>query len=173
MSGEEGVANRPGADDRLPVNLRELREGEQMSQAALAAMMTERGHPWHQSTVYRVETGKQAATFGEAVSLAEILRVPVDRFAASSPESDALDKVISTRVELGGSARYVSRFVHAILVARERAREALAATEGAQWPRVRTMREPLARDLEKHTLDAAVAEGVRRYEEHVDPEASW
>jgi transcriptional regulator with XRE-family HTH domain len=168
MSGDE---QRSSDDERLAVNLRMLREGKPMSQADLARQMTALGHPWHQSTVYRVETGKQVVSYGEAGDLARIFGVQRERFAAGTAESDALEKTISAAADLGAGAKYVARFVHGLLTARANAEKVLAETDGATWPRVRTMRDLIAEDLDKHTLDAAIAEGARRHKENDDPEA--
>ncbi len=68
---------RVSAEKRIGANLRTLRERAGMSQAAVAAAMTERGHSWHQSTVARVETAAQSLRLREAVDLAAILQVPL------------------------------------------------------------------------------------------------
>ena len=79
-----GEFKRESANERLGTNVRALRERKGISQAKLAELMTERGWPWHQSTVYRVESGKQTVGFSEAVDLAEILRTSLDRFTWGS-----------------------------------------------------------------------------------------
>ena len=77
--------------ERLAWNLKVLRERAGMSQAALAEAMTGRGHPWHQSTVYRVESGRQTVKFEEVAALAEILHTSMDRFTWTSPEASATE----------------------------------------------------------------------------------
>jgi hypothetical protein len=52
-----------------------------MSQASLADDMTDRGFPWHQQTVTKVENGKRRAEWDEVVALAEIFSVQVNSFA--------------------------------------------------------------------------------------------
>jgi transcriptional regulator with XRE-family HTH domain len=71
----------------LGARLRELRRKARMSQAFLAGGMTDRGYRWYGTTVHRIETGRQAATFEEVRVLAEIFAVPLDSF--SPPEEAA------------------------------------------------------------------------------------
>jgi transcriptional regulator with XRE-family HTH domain len=40
-------------------NMKRLRKAAKLSQGELAEMMTDRGRPWHQNTVSRIELGKQ------------------------------------------------------------------------------------------------------------------
>jgi len=161
-------SNAEELDRRLAMNVQSLRGA--MSQDVLAAAMRARGVPWHQQTVGRIESGQQKVKLAEAVILADVLGVTLDRLTLSSPESDAMEMVISAGADLEASAGYVARFVHALLTARERAAKVLADTDAGQSPRVQALRAEAAVRLGRHTLDAAVAEGVRRYEEHEDPE---
>lgn len=54
-------------------NLRTFRELRGFSQTALAQAMTDRGYPYRQQTVARIESGSRAIRLGEAVALTEIL----------------------------------------------------------------------------------------------------
>lgn len=159
------------SERRFAVNLRMLREREGVSQVKLAQEMAGRGWPWRQQTVTRVESGQRMVRLGEALAIAGILRVSLDQLTAGSAESDAMEKVLSAASGVDNGARYVSGFVRALLAAHETARAVLAETEAMQWPRVRALREVLAERVAAHTLDAAIAEGVRRFEEKEDPSA--
>lgn len=44
---------------RIGSNMQQLRKAKKLSQGELAQAMTERGRPWHQNTVSRIELGKQ------------------------------------------------------------------------------------------------------------------
>lgn len=55
--------------------LRELRQAAGWSQEQMARRMAEAGHPWHQQTVGRIESGRQALRLGELVDLAAIFGV--------------------------------------------------------------------------------------------------
>lgn len=55
-------------------NMQRLRKAARLSQSELAQAMTERGRPWHQNTVSRVELGKQEIdSLGDIIVLQEIL----------------------------------------------------------------------------------------------------
>lgn len=56
-----------------------------MSQAELAAAMSDRGFSWHQATVSQVEAGRPLR-FTEAVALGEVLRIPLIEWLALDPE---------------------------------------------------------------------------------------
>lgn len=57
----------------LGQNLRRLRTRMDWSQARLARAMTDHGHPWRQSTVSAIETGRRGITIEEADALATLL----------------------------------------------------------------------------------------------------
>lgn len=77
------------ADERFGANVRAERERAAMSQSALAAAMTKRGHAWHQQTVGRVERGQQSLRLAEAEDLAAILKTSVDRLTWTTKEASA------------------------------------------------------------------------------------
>lgn len=156
------------ADQRLASNMRNVRHVAGLSQAAVAEAMTERGYTWHQQTVYRVEAGRQQVRLAEAVALAEVLGVTLDRLMLASLEADALEAVLSSSAGLMQATVDVSRTVCQLLVARDEAERVLAATENAHWPQVRDMRTVLARRAEQCTLDEAIALGISRYEKRSD-----
>jgi transcriptional regulator with XRE-family HTH domain len=147
------------------MNLRTLREGAGMSQSALAAEMTERGHPWHQQTVGRIEAGRQPVRFGEIEELASILRTSLDRFTYGSAEATEAQFTYSigarVRQEYGAVADAVFRH----LLAEAAAERLLARPPASDTPRVKAAREDVAARLGEYTLDGAIDEGIRRYEE--------
>lgn len=57
----------------LGQNLRRLRTRMDWSQSRLARAMADRGHPWRQSTVSAIETGRRGITIEEADALATLL----------------------------------------------------------------------------------------------------
>ena len=57
--------------------VRTWRELHGWSQTELAQRMQERGHPFHQATVYKLEDGRRPTRLAEAVALAEVLEVPL------------------------------------------------------------------------------------------------
>ncbi len=158
------TAGPDNADERLGANVRFLRERREISQAELARRMSAAGCPWHQSTVARVEAGRQAVRASEAEALARILGVTVDRLLWASPEAKeaalASDAVGRLRRDWREAAGAVAR-LHAARSAASRARDRAA---GSEWPRVRDMAEGLAEELEDCTLDAALKEGAAIFE---------
>jgi transcriptional regulator with XRE-family HTH domain len=100
--------------ERLGANVKQLREVASVSQAELARRMTERGWPWHQSTVYRVESGRQPMRFEEAVDLADILDVTLDRLTWATGEAGERERVDDAHNRLRDSmveaVEAVSRF---------------------------------------------------------------
>src|SRR5689334_1907205 len=87
-------------DERFGRNLRDLRDHEGMSQAELARQMTAHGHPWHQSTVYRVEQGRQAASYSESRALAVILKTSMERFDWAGQEATETGAVYAAGARL-------------------------------------------------------------------------
>lgn len=159
-----GADARESADENLAGNLRVLREGAGMSQKALATAMAERGWPWHQSTVYRVESGHQVVKFAEAVDLAAILKTSLDRLTWSSAEANRVQFVYAAGTEVRLSAEKVSAAVHRLLAAVSRAERVAAEAAGSTSKRVQAAREDTIARLEDFGLDEAVAEGIRRHQ---------
>ena len=153
------------ADQRLAANLRTLRERKGWSQSALAQAMTERGIPWHQQTVTRIEAGQQQVRFGELMALAAVLETSLDRFTWTSPEAGATEYVYSAGTRVVRLAETVSDSVFHLLLALAAAERTLEMTKDSEYPRVQEARRDTADRVEMYDLDAAVDEGIRRYEE--------
>lgn len=161
----DGDGRGESAEERFAANLRTLRERAGMSQAALAAAMAGRGRPWHQSTVYRVESGKQPVSFGEAMDLAGILRTSLDRFTWSSPEAGETEFVYAAGTRVRISCEEVAAAVCRLLADVAAAQRVLASSAGSRWPRVQAAREDTAARVREYGLEAAIGEGIGRYEE--------
>jgi transcriptional regulator with XRE-family HTH domain len=159
-----GADRGESADEKLAVNLRALRDGAGLSQGALAAAMTERGWPWHQSTVYRVESGRQGVKFAEAVDLAGILGTSLDRLTWSSAEAAQAEFVRAAGAAVRLSAETVSAAVRDLLSAVSRAERVLAEAAGSDLPRVAAARDDTAARVADFGLEEAVAEGIRRHQ---------
>lgn len=160
------MATHPGEsyDERLALNLRAVRDGRGLSQAALADAMSARGHGWHQQTVARAEAGTQPVKFAEAASLAEILGVPLDRFTWTSPEAAAARFLAESRDRVVAAAGAVTGAAAALLRARHDAGVAVGSTREHATPAVAEAREELLAALAGHDLAAAVAAGVVLHE---------
>jgi transcriptional regulator with XRE-family HTH domain len=159
---------RENADEKLAGNLRALRDGAGMSQGALAAAMAERGWPWHQSTVNRIEAGRQPVKFAEAVDLAAILGTSLDRLTWSSAEASQAEFVHAAGTEVRLSAETVSAAVHHLLSAVSRAERVLAGAAGSELPRVAAAWEDTYARMTDYSLDEAVSEGIRRHHQAHD-----
>lgn len=81
-------------EERLAVRIRQRRTSLLLSQAELAARMSELGQPWHQTTVAKTERAERELRYPELVALAQVLSVPlvelVDDEEATGP--DALER---------------------------------------------------------------------------------
>jgi transcriptional regulator with XRE-family HTH domain len=157
--------HRGSPDERFGANVRALREEKGMSQSALAAAMTERGYAWHQQTVGRVEAGRQSVRFGEIEQLAEILKTSVDRFRWTQPEASATLYIYSAGTRVVRSAEDVANAVERLLGDIGAAERTLTMTADTPYPRAQEARRDTVTRVEAYTLDYAVGEGVRRYEE--------
>lgn len=69
-------------DKRVGANLKEFRGS--MSQAVLAGKMTDKGFKWSQATVYEVERGARPLKLSEAITVARIIDVDLERLWADS-----------------------------------------------------------------------------------------
>ncbi|MGW9167906.1 helix-turn-helix transcriptional regulator [Agromyces sp. NPDC055658] len=81
--------------------LREVREAAGLSQDELAVRMSAEGFGFSQATIYKIENRKRKVGLGEALALAAILRVPVERLAI--PERNTAAAV---REAIKGQARH-------------------------------------------------------------------
>ena len=81
--------------------VRTWRELHGWSQTELAQRMGDRGFPFHQATVYKLEDGQRPTRLAEAVALAEVLEVPLTNLIGP----DAPERV--ARFELARAARRV------------------------------------------------------------------
>jgi transcriptional regulator with XRE-family HTH domain len=77
----------PDEHEKFSSPLRGLRLEADMTQTSLAAAMQGRGFRWHQTTVTRVEAGRQRLTLQEAAALAELFGVPIDALMTSAVHS--------------------------------------------------------------------------------------
>lgn len=159
--------NKPETiDRRLAEALRSLRERAGMSQSALAAAMAERGHLWHQQTVGRAEAGQQQIRFAEAVALARIFGVALERFTWASGDANAIDWLDMHADRLRGCFSDTARAVAAQISAGELAKRSIGTVAGRTAPRVLEALELLEHAIEEYgPLQNAFDEGVRMYEE--------
>ena len=148
---------------RQGANLRSLRERKGISQAALAQQMSERGKPWHQSTVYRVESGIQALQLDETEYLAEILGSTVTAFTWEPAEINESRLVYDagTQVKIAWDA--VAEAVFELMIHRSRAGSTIRQHRGSKYERVQDAIEDVRARMREYPLDEAVWAGIDRY----------
>jgi transcriptional regulator with XRE-family HTH domain len=161
---------RESANERLGAAVRTLREQKGISQAELARLMTERGWPWHQSTVYRVESGRQTVGFSEALDLAGVLRTSLDRFTWGSAEANESDFVYAARARLVQQYEVTAEAVCRMLAEEKVTDRTVRRHKDSKWERVQVALDDLMGTAKDYHLEAAIEEGVRRYEERTSGE---
>jgi transcriptional regulator with XRE-family HTH domain len=154
------------ADQRLAYNMRVLRKRKGLSQAALAAEMRERGHPWHQQTVVRAENAARVLPLLEAHDLAEVLETTLDRLTRPSGEAQAVESLDAAAHSVYVAREAIADGVTALLSAVAAVRAHDARYEHAVSPLVQGARTDARDRIAVYgDVGAAVEEGIRRYEE--------
>jgi transcriptional regulator with XRE-family HTH domain len=159
----EGDADED-ADKRFGNNLRRLREEADMTQAELAQAMTERGWPWHQSTVARVESGRQSVRFSEAEVLAKILGVALDRLTWVGPEGPEAAAVAEAGRRLRRAFERTNNAVRLHARALDDAQQMLERHRNSPYQRVRDASAELQATIRNYGFEKAVDEGFNRYD---------
>jgi transcriptional regulator with XRE-family HTH domain len=149
-------------------NVRQNRERKGMSQGDLARKMTERGWPWHQSTVYKTEHGSRRTEAFELHDLAEILGVPMGHLFWPPAEVGEAAMVERSIVMLRRAREETAAATRTLLAARAWAERTLEQHGDSKYERVRRTCAELEIELAEHTLDAAIDEGEYRYEHRGD-----
>lgn len=72
------MQKKDSGDADFARGMKSMRERLGKSQQWVAEQMIQRGHDWHQSTVYKSEAGSRRVSIGEAASLSEIMNAGVD-----------------------------------------------------------------------------------------------
>jgi transcriptional regulator with XRE-family HTH domain len=146
--------------------MRVLRKRTGLSQAALAAAMTDRGHRWHQQTVVRAENAARVLPFTEAADLAEVLGTTLDRLTRPSGEAQAVESLDAAAHSVKEAHGVIADGVAALLAAVAAVRAHDARYERAVSPQIQAARtDALNRVAEYGNPGVAVWEGIRRWEE--------
>jgi transcriptional regulator with XRE-family HTH domain len=168
------MANQPREKtaETLGANVKYLREHASISQTELARRMTDRGWPWHQSTVYRVESGRQAVRFDEARDLADLLGVTLDRLTwaiGEAAEQELAEVALNRLHEAAGAA--INAIVQ-LYAARAAAEQAAREASRSEHAHVREAAAPLAEGLMWTALESVVSSAEQTWEqraEELDP----
>jgi len=86
---ENNTPASPVIDEQVGANVKRWRGLKDFTQEAVTAEMVKRGFDFYQSTLYKIESGKRRVLVGEAIALAEILKVPLDILTVSDSDSEA------------------------------------------------------------------------------------
>jgi len=154
------------AEQRFAANLRILRERQGVSQVKLAQEMAARGWPWRQQTVTRLENGQRMIRFGEAIALASILGVSLDRFTRPVSEAIEVEKIRAASARLRESCEAVAAAVCHLLDAQrtaERLQALNAQVRGDDFVEVALVE--LRGWMRECSVDRASLEGRRRFKE--------
>lgn len=162
-------ANQESASARVGANVTLYRERKGLPKRALVRLMAERGFAWHGQTLSRIESGVQSLRLEEAGALADILGIPVHLFLLPSAETQATDALTGMRRQIISASDQVAAAVAALLEAGSATEHRAGMFEHHQSPRVREAREDALAAISEYDLDAAIAEGLRRYEEGEPP----
>lgn len=151
--------------ETLGANVRYLREHASISQTELARRMAEHGWPWHQSTVYRVESGRQPVRFEEAVDLADLLGTTLDRLTWAIGEAAEQELVDGALNRLRHSIVDAVEALTQFYAARARARRAARDAAASDYAHVREAAAPMNDELLHATIDGVLAAAQARWEE--------
>jgi transcriptional regulator with XRE-family HTH domain len=92
-------------DRRFAANFKAARERAKLSGREVAEQMRERGIPWHQQTVVRLESGEQRVRLGEAEALAGIVGSSVDALMRPADLDMAARDILSSAAKVRDSRR--------------------------------------------------------------------
>jgi len=153
------------ADELLAYNMRKLREAADMSQVELARQMSEHGHLWHQSTVGRIEAGRQPLRFAEAVALATVLKTSLDRLTWTTSEKSASHLLNSSISSADEAWNGIADGTAHLLGAQFHLASTVTSCEISNYYESDRIRDLVreARGLLDRTPEAAVAEGRRSH----------
>ena len=132
----------------------------------LAQEMAARGWPWRQQTVTRLENGQRMIRFGEAIALASILGVSLDRFTRPVSEAIEVEKIRAASARLRESCEAVAAAVCHLLEAQrtaERLQALNAQVRGDDFVEVALVE--LRGWMRECSVDKASLEGRRRFKE--------
>jgi transcriptional regulator with XRE-family HTH domain len=156
-------------DERVGRNVRQLRENAGMSKAKLLKAMQAAGHSWHPVTVVRIEAGTQSLRAAELFDLTVIFGTTLDRFTWTSPEANADALLRQPWQRITDAYDTIATAIPQLLAALGTARQRAGQFVDHPSQQVRDTSEDLLLLVADHGLDAAVAEGISRYEHRGDP----
>jgi transcriptional regulator with XRE-family HTH domain len=96
-------------DDRFGKRVRKEREARELSQAAMAKLLADRGvHPMHPTTLAKIETGERSVRLNEAVEIAELFEMSLDSLLGRATANPGDELVSTLRTALDTAAMLTS-----------------------------------------------------------------
>lgn len=125
MTIEQGT---PAIDELVGASVKRWRVLSGLTQEAVTEAMVNRGFDFHQSTLYKIESGKRRVLVGEAVALAEVLGVPLE--ALVSPDQTS-EPALLTQLKLGARLHFqaIEKAQEALSEARQARLSAIVASK--------------------------------------------
>jgi transcriptional regulator with XRE-family HTH domain len=119
-------------DQQFGENVQRLRKVAGLSQAELAAAMTDEGFPMQQQTVLKLEKGQRPMRLAEAVALARILKAKVEELVHLGYTDEELEVI---RLDRMLSDRYfaLAAAAQSFVVHRNRLEAALGGRDPGGW----------------------------------------
>lgn len=147
---------RATAEERFGAEVRAKRLAAGLTQGQLAAAMTHRGSPIHQTTIAKLEAGTRPTSVAEVVTLAGILGVPAGSLFPSAAEMSRaeaemhrIDKAIAeTRAAIEDADAEVERWRGKLLSAHQALTDVVNGMD-----RATAVRDELGQSLEQHLRD--------------------
>ena len=88
-TGEPPIGRSEAIEQAVARKVTELRRLAGLSQARVGERMAAMGHPWHQSTFYKIETGRRPVRVGELADLAAVFGVTPATLLSDDDYGDA------------------------------------------------------------------------------------
>lgn len=109
----KAIGSPASAEENFAHNVRRLREKQGLSQEALASMMSARGYPFHQATIYKIEAGSRRVQIGEAAALATALSAHVEAMTLPPEDQEPIEAI---RAEIASFSRKQHALTEAVRV---------------------------------------------------------
>ncbi|MUN61587.1 helix-turn-helix domain-containing protein [Kocuria sediminis] len=155
-------------------NLRRQREARNWTQGDLARYLRDTGATalGHQTTLARLESGQRAVRLDEAVTIARVLDITLDKLLVTPEAVAALDQAADLAHDMEGAHRNISEAVTTFLAAREGVAQGRAGV--VHYAEAGVYEGPMAQHVEEMlalidkalslTVDDAVAHGTKQWE---------
>jgi transcriptional regulator with XRE-family HTH domain len=161
VSTSEVPASRE-RERNFSANVKLKRETLGLSQETLAEKMQERGHPYHQATVYKIESGARRVQLSEALDLAEVLDSDVHRLSTSPGVYVASESLMVDRTRLDKIKEGIADLIEHYRVAQFRLRLDLERYEEAGHDDLDAATLARLREIAKVPITAVVEAMERR-----------